>query len=112
MKGKVIFSILICLFSFTAKSQKQDFNFPLGYISPNNPYTDSIWGISFLNFDSPDGNPTISRNTNMILALTGTNAPLSNNNGILLFIYDGHRIFRRRQQLDGWRQLYQQYANG
>ena len=80
------------LSSIPGNAQKYDFIWPLGYITPNTTYTDSIWGISFLNFDSPNGNPTISRNTQMIIVLDGTNASLCDKNGNFLFIFDGYRI--------------------
>lgn len=55
-KMKKLF-LLIAIFNtyFPLLSQKHDFNWMFGYDSYNP--NDTTYGISILNFDTPDGNP-------------------------------------------------------
>jgi hypothetical protein len=88
MKNLVIILLFV---PFLATAQKYDYNWPFGYTFSNNPI-DSVFGISFINFNTSNGNPNVQTNYQIIYGLINSNTSISNKDGLPLFLFDGYDL--------------------
>lgn len=88
MKWIFFIPLILPFYSF---AQKYDFNWPFGYGYPDF-HLDSVWGISTIRFDSDDGNPYLTEDKHLKIALVSSNVSQSDKNGVPLFYFNGDYI--------------------
>ncbi|HRG68535.1 MAG TPA: PKD domain-containing protein [Saprospiraceae bacterium] len=98
MKKITLSLIIFCVTLLGAFSQKHDFKWVLGFSTLDNPY-DSAWGITTIDFDTPDGNPIMSYGGNKKIDFIGACTSISDTEGKYLFSCNGSCLEDSSDQL-------------
>jgi len=98
MKKHTLLLLLFSISHLSSFSQKHDFNWLLGYSTRDNPF-DTAWGITKIDFDTPDGNPLMTYNGNKKIDFHIACTSISDVNGRYLFSCNGAYIEDSLDQL-------------
>ncbi|MBK9727550.1 MAG: T9SS type A sorting domain-containing protein [Saprospiraceae bacterium] len=99
--------LLIPIFIGNLYSQKEDFKWLLGYSHRDNPL-DTAWGSTFLDFETPDGNPLMYYDGYKKIDFHVTSANICDHEGNYLFSCNGvsiedssNQLMKNANQLNG-----------